>query len=44
MGKTAMACQIADFAASDGIGVAFFTLESAADQAILLRIAARAHR
>jgi len=39
MGKTAMACQIADFAASDGIGVAFFTLEMP-DQAILLRMAA----
>jgi len=39
MGKTAMACQIADLAAAEGVGVAFFTLEMP-DQAILLRIAA----
>jgi replicative DNA helicase len=39
MGKTAMACQIADFAATAGVGVAFFTLEMP-DQSILLRMAA----
>lgn len=39
MGKTALACQIADFAASHGTGVAFFTLEMP-DQSILLRMAA----
>lgn len=39
MGKTAMACQIADSAASAGIGAAFFSLEMA-DSAILLRMAA----
>jgi replicative DNA helicase len=39
MGKTAMACQIADLAATAGVGVAFFTLEMP-DQAILLRMAA----
>jgi replicative DNA helicase len=39
MGKTALACQIADFAATHGTGVAFFTLEMP-DQAILLRMAA----
>jgi replicative DNA helicase len=39
MGKTALACQIADKAAANGTGVAFFTLEMP-DQAILLRMAA----
>jgi replicative DNA helicase len=39
MGKTALACQIADYTASAGTGVAFFTLEMP-DQAILLRMAA----
>jgi replicative DNA helicase len=39
MGKTALACQIADRAATNGTGVAFFTLEMS-DQAILLRMAA----
>jgi len=39
MGKTALACQIADRAAANGTGVAFFTLEMP-DQAILLRMAA----
>ncbi len=39
MGKTALACQIADAAATHGTGVAFFTLEMP-DQAILLRMAA----
>jgi replicative DNA helicase len=39
MGKTALACQIGDFAATHGTGVAFFTLEMP-DQAILLRMAA----
>jgi len=39
MGKTALGCQIADHAAMNGIGVAFFTLEMA-DDAILLRMAA----
>jgi replicative DNA helicase len=39
MGKTALACQIADVAATHGTGVAFFTLEMP-DQAILLRMAA----
>lgn len=39
MGKTAMACQIADWATSAGHGVPFFTLEMS-DQSILLRMAA----
>ena len=39
MGKTALACQIADHAATHGTGVAFFTLEMP-DQSILLRMAA----
>jgi replicative DNA helicase len=39
MGKTALACQIADGAATNGTGVAFFTLEMP-DEAILLRMAA----
>ena len=39
MGKTALACQIADCAASDALAVAFFTLEMS-DHSILLRIAA----
>lgn len=39
IGKTALACQIADHVASDSVGVAFFTLEMP-DQAILLRMAA----
>jgi len=38
MGKTALACQIADKAAANGTGTAFFTLEMP-DQAILLRMA-----
>ncbi len=38
MGKTALACQIADGAASSETGVAFFTLEMP-DQAILMRMA-----
>jgi replicative DNA helicase len=38
MGKTALACQIADHAATHGTGVAFFTLEMPED-AILLRMA-----
>ncbi len=39
MGKTALACQIADGAATNGTGVAFFTLEMP-DQDILQRMAA----
>jgi replicative DNA helicase len=39
MGKTALACQIADHAATHGAGVAVFTLEMP-DQAILFRMAA----
>jgi replicative DNA helicase len=39
VGKTALACQIADNAATHGTGVAFFTLEMP-DQAILFRMAA----
>jgi len=39
IGKTALACQIADSAASNGVGVAFFTLEMP-DDSILLRMAA----
>jgi len=39
MGKTALACQIADCAAVSGAGVAFFTLEMP-DHAILRRMAA----
>jgi replicative DNA helicase len=39
MGKTALACQIADHAATHGKGVAFFTLEMS-DQSILFRMAA----
>jgi replicative DNA helicase len=39
VGKTALACQIADHAAAHGTGVAFFTLEMP-DQAILFRMAA----
>jgi replicative DNA helicase len=39
VGKTALACQIADQAATHGTGVAFFTLEMS-DQAILFRMAA----
>jgi replicative DNA helicase len=38
MGKTALACQIADYAATHGTGVAVFTLEMP-DDAILLRMA-----
>jgi replicative DNA helicase len=43
MGKTAMACQIADKAASAGIGVAFFTLEMPSEAILLRMAAARAH-
>lgn len=39
MGKTALACQIADYAATNGTGVMFFTLEMS-DIAILSRMAA----
>ncbi|HEY6343626.1 MAG TPA: replicative DNA helicase [Bryobacteraceae bacterium] len=39
IGKTALACQIADHAATHGTGVAFFTLEMP-DDAILMRMAA----
>jgi len=39
IGKTALACQIADYAATHGTGTAFFTLEMP-DESILLRMAA----
>ena len=39
MGKTALACQIADFAAKNGTPTAFFTLEMS-ESSILLRMAA----
>jgi replicative DNA helicase len=39
IGKTALACQIADLTASTGLAVAFFTLEMS-DGSILLRMAA----
>ena len=39
IGKTALACQISDYAATHGTGVGFFTLEMPAD-AILFRMAA----
>lgn len=42
MGKTALACQIADFVAGSGIGVAFFSLEMPSESILFRMAAARA--